>query len=715
MRTLLLFIIFLSQQIAFGQSACTTYDGDYNKILSVLKNKNTLTGYDKYLDSELEKIAKYWVAVCKCEKGVKTREEANEIFMQIPASVPEAQYMYHGKMVKKKVAHFGDLIPTQKIYTASSCMSGSLEPANMKSSMDCTPEAANFYRTASDKLQFGKAYFRAFCECKNGAISTDRAKELIAEMKINHQNYHQYKAPSDPTLSKPITDYTLCAISSRGQMNSATKDKFSIYEDPLINSEVQGFIQELAANSNNPELITLSKELQGFNDVQGDVNEYRSMLNITASEQDLQFDQVMTNTAQAVSIIKFLINSTKDKEIVLTVSQKQAQAAMWDIRNNIKLVYDETRVLPNTSLYNQETIDRLDEYERSLYVYDLATARERKLVINYFWNDGYPSLEDVKLKMEDYNSKDPLALIELIDRWQQNANYDHALYLANSDKAFALTKYLVKLKKAHCYREMGMTSKAESILDNTNYKVSAGEAISIIIKSYKYRDYETVSSFFPIAKQYFKENKPSEFSNMYSIDQRATNDDLLLFPQDVSMLLASGIYANIKNNNLSQAEIDLLYLKKYNNLYSKNKNNLVLGLEACLKNTNKDYSEALDLLNKAIDQTSKFDPAFNWLGFMKFNILVETGKYKEAHDVYKLVNSNYTDFNKEYQSFFDILEFKYSKCELLFKQKDYETALYGLMLLESIQKNNKYYLLRANIYNAQGFKSKATIELRKIQ
>jgi hypothetical protein len=237
-------IIILFSTFGFSQSACSKYDGDYNRILSELKNRNTKTDEHQLYQTELEKIAEYWEAICRCEKGVKSREEANKIYLSIPASVPVAQYMYHGKMITKKVDHFGDLIPVQKIYTASSCMSGSSEPANMKSSMDCTPEAANFYRTASDKQQYGKAYFRAYCECKNGTISTARAKELIVEMGINHRNYHEYKAPSDPALSKPITDYTLCAISSRGQTNSATTDKFSFIDDDLINAKARSLISD---------------------------------------------------------------------------------------------------------------------------------------------------------------------------------------------------------------------------------------------------------------------------------------------------------------------------------------------------------------------------------------------------------------------------------------------------------------------------------------
>jgi len=221
MKIFLIFILLLTQHATFGQSACYTYEGNYNKILSALNKKNTLTGNDQLLSTELEQIAKYWSAVCSCEKGVKTREEANKIYLSIPASVPVAQYMYHGKMIDKKVDHFGDLIPTQKVYTTSSCMTGSPEPVSIKSSMDCTPEAVNFFREAGDQQQYGKAFYRAYCECQNGASSKNRRAQLIAEMKINHKNYNLHKAPSDPTISSPLTDCPIRGDSNSGNSNSS--------------------------------------------------------------------------------------------------------------------------------------------------------------------------------------------------------------------------------------------------------------------------------------------------------------------------------------------------------------------------------------------------------------------------------------------------------------------------------------------------------------
>jgi hypothetical protein len=701
------------QQIAFGQSACSTYDGDYNKILSVLKNKNTLTGYDKYLDSELEKIAKYWVAVCKCEKGVKTREEANEIFMEIPASVPVAQYMYHGKMVKRKVAHFGDLIPTQKTYTASSCMSGSSEPADMKSSMDCTPEAANFYRTASDKQQYGKAYFRAYCECKNGVISTDRAKELIAEMKINHQNYHQYKAPSDPTLSKPITDYTLCAISSRGQTNSTTKDKFSIYEDPLINSEVQGFIHELAANSNNPDLITLSKELQGFNDVQADVDNYREFFNITPTQEDLEFDRTMTNLAQGISVAKFIVNSFKEKEIVLSPSQEAARKSMRKVLINIKQLQLVQGKMPYLKDKRVDLISTLDNYEKSIYVYDLATAKQRLLLIKFYWNSRDLDIEELKNLSNQVYSLTNMQAVRQIEELQKTTNFKNAFYLANSSQSFKITFYLIQLQKIRFLKEAGRIEEALALEQNLSLDITTGEAIKLMQDAFYNGDYELTAKFYPLAKEYFQYNTLSNSVSKTSffISMGAGQKDLVLSEDFILMLLSSGIYSKVMNDNSASVQEDLDFINEFKQLNKIEGEGVVEGINTLILMQNNQNEKALLEINKGISMLTENTGVYNWLYFLKFKALVSLNRFEEAHTEYNLINQNYKlqsfskntgygVFNKP-EAFFNIYELKYEKCMLLVKEKDYEAALYGLELLQGVNPQPKYQILKDYILLTQ--------------
>jgi len=718
MRILLTLTILLTHYFVIGQSACSKYSGDYNKILSSLKSKNTLSGNDKLFNTELEQIAKYWEAACSCEKGVKTREEANKIYLSIPASVPVAQYMYHGKMIKKKVDHFGDLIPTQKVYTTSSCMTGSSEPIEIKSSMDCTTEAANFYRTASDKQQYGKAFFRAYCECKNG-VSRERRTQLIAEMKINHEHYHEFKAPSDPLINTLYLND--CPINSSSSPNNKL-DKFSIYEDPLINSEVQGFIHDLATNSNNPHLKTLSKELQGFNEIQNDVNEYRNLLNITPSEQDLQFDQVITNAAQAISIIKFFVNTLKkeaeDNEPEFTPSQNQALSVMWDMRNNIQMMYNELNIIPFFYEYNHKTLTKLEQLERDFVKYDLATVRERKLIIYYFWNKNYPSLEEILKKQNEYNNINTISLLKQVDNWQNYANYDESMYLPNSDISFSLSKKIIQLKKARCYNNLGQEQKANEIINNVTFDISIKEAIELMQSSFMDGDYLMASNYYPIIKQHFTmEVTPS---SVWLIDAKVYKRN------EIILLMSNGAYLALLNGNLTLATSEIrdleIYIKDKPKIdpnssfqYSEEDQETALSLLKGLKSIklqNEGKSEdALIMINSALStkvHTTYFGNEYTlWLKQLKYSVLVDNNMVEEANELYYLINTSGLARFPNFTFFFDPYDLKYKKCELLFNNGQYQRALNGLDLIETVKSKRKYTLLRARLYKAQGNQNKA--------
>ncbi|OIQ40980.1 MAG: hypothetical protein BM563_02170 [Bacteroidetes bacterium MedPE-SWsnd-G1] len=678
---------------------------------------------DVFYDRELEDIARHLVAICNYGK-VETRAEAERYYREDIILNFSYTYTVKGKVKQRKTSQFGDLFPPKgQIYTISGFMKGNSSGGtlSMSSSMDCVPEAQTFIKTAKDPQQYGKAFFRAYCECENGVPDANRMKMLVADMKINHKNYHQFKSAAAPSINtRPLKTCPIVSISGNNLNANPNllgySNKFSVYNDPLVSSQVEGFVHDLAANSNNPDLKKMSKELAGFHQVQSDVNEYRNMFNITASQKDLQFDQVMTNAAQAVSIIKFLVNSFKKKKIELTPEQAQARSIMWEMRNNIKLIYDETRVLPEIKQFDQNALDLLDEYERKLLTHDLSTARERRLIIYYFWNPDFFTTSDLEVKMEQYSKMSNIDVIKQIDKWQTSAEFDHALYLGNSDKAFALNKYLIQLLRAKCYKDMGRPEVAENILNNLDFSITTGEAIKIASNSFQIGDFETVSMLFPLIKQFFIENPNPDFAGHFTIKQNATDDDLLLEQNQALLLLGSGVFAHIENKNFTAAKVDLSFIKNFIEKNKIEREGIVYGLEASLDMALENYETGLMKIDKAVKlENFKYDPGYNWVRFIKFKMLVELKRYDEAHMVYDEVNSNYMSSIKDVHKFFDIYEFKYAKCDLLFRQKDYETALYGLSLLETIQKKNKYNLLRSNILKAQGKNLEAQKELNKIK
>lgn len=196
-------ILGLSNAKLKAQSACSKYGGDYNQILTALKSKNTSTDRHKLDEGHLKSIATYWVAACKCEKGVTTEAEAQQLYTTIFDNrlYITDNFTDRGKVIYKDKTPFGDLYPGEKLYTKSNCLAGKYTSAiTMESTMGCNDEAKDFFNTASDQQQYGKAFFRAYCECKKGVTNSERQQQLAVDMKENLDNYHDHKAPSDPRI-----------------------------------------------------------------------------------------------------------------------------------------------------------------------------------------------------------------------------------------------------------------------------------------------------------------------------------------------------------------------------------------------------------------------------------------------------------------------------------------------------------------------------------
>lgn len=757
--TLLLFSI-----SGFSQSACNTYNGDYNAILSAVKSRNTSEGQHKLSEGHLESIAKYWQAVCKCEEGVSTDAEAEKLANIIfeNKSHYTDYFLDHGKKVNKDKTPFGDLYPTSKIYTKSSCLKVG-KATTMEASMNCTPEAQSFVSKAKDSQQYGKAFFRAYCECKNGVSSKERGNQLAAEMKLNHKNYHAYRASAEPRINtQPLAASACPLVSGNGSgYYSNSNDKFSYVNDDLINADARMLIGNLAANSDNPHLKEFSQKLDGIAQVQGDVDAFRNTFNITPTQSDLQFEKVMTNTAQIIAggqMIVKMFKQNKQQRNELTPDQKMGNSFMWDMRNKIRLVYSEARVIPAFDEYNQSTIDEIEKLERSYLAYDIATAAERCAIAKFFWTTqryGYTEILEFYNTAQGWSKREQL---EYIEKWQGYADYDHAIYLANSDESFKVNRAILLSKKARCYKNMGKDEEAEKLLAMVDLDMDATEAITLMQNAFIDSDYELASLYYPIIKNKFEsEETPLAYysfdtgepliidknnssgiaaasfvgaSNMGSTN--STNNhatkSIYLSRNDVIMLLASGSIISIYNGDITAANQELVFLSDYINnrpnesSYTDEDHTVALSIldgikSAKLLQENKP-EEALVQMEKTLalkSHTELLGTKYTlWLKQIYFDILVANKRYDQAHELYVSIKMNPLVANPEYSLFFDSNALMFKKCELLYAQGEYQRVLNGLDLLETIAPNPKYNLMRSKVYNAMGEYEKSREELNNI-
>lgn len=729
---LLILLLFL-QHFSFSQSACD----NKVKVEQLQKQEGGKNYGDRY--NALERARFYWWRRCQCESGQVSDPAGEQTIIKYLATGYDNFLPYKGK--------FDDIPePNKRDFKTGDCYTSSEPNISITYGLDCTPEANSFLQSAKDPQQYGKAFFAAYCECNTGAVSSEqRAKQLEATMLENYKNYNTYKASGEPSISVQPLNANQCLANNSYEVGSNNNDKFSLYKNELINSDFRSFISDLAQNSDNQNLIQLSKDLDEIEKINAETNQLKAMWGIQNSQSDLDLQNLTKNIAQGVKVLKFLANSLKSKPVELTNSQIMAKNAMKSLRDNLVTIYNQVNTLPSFTHYNQETLNKLEEYQKKLYQYSVATAAERRVVIKYFWNEKYYSFEEIDNIYSSYKTTDPITLIEQIDNWESYANFEHAVYLANADKAFKVTKYIIALIKSQCYKSMNQIEKAEAVINNLDFKLTIDETLLIVKNAIENNQLETLNSFYPILKQFVIEH-PNAFKNVYEIKKYGRENkqnsepalntigsivpgisdsnesiSVYFYQRDINLYLGAGIYAYIKDRQLETAQKEIDFLNRYLELQEisdEEKNNfkiMLLGLEAEILMQEGKNEEALAKTEIAINNLTSKLGFYNWLYFIKYKILTAENDIDQANKVYNLINSNYSDVINDSYFLFNIIDLKFEKCLFLFKNDEYERALNGLTIIESVGKNDKYTLLKYEIYKKLGYSNKAEIELKKMK
>lgn len=600
------------------------------------------------------------------------------------------------------------------------------------------------------------------CECEAGNLSARDAERLKDHLNtirgIIQSRYSKYGAVP------PVVNKCNSAEEKSGRVVSEGKDKFNFVDDDLINADARRLVEDLAANSDDPNLKEFASKLHGISGVQNDVNSFRNLFNVTPSQKDLQFDKVMTNTAQVIAAGQFIVKlfqKKKEEKTELTPDQKMAQSFMWDMRNKIRLIYAEARVIPPFSLFDQDAINDIGKLERSYHAYDIATAAERCTIIKFFWTNkryGYSEILNFYNEVQSWSKKEQL---KYIDRWQGYADYDHALYLANSEESFKVNRAILLSKKARCYKNMGEDEEAEKLLSMVDLNLDATQAITLMQNAFIDSDYELASLYYPIIKNKFEsEETPLAYysfdtgepliidkknnanssgiasANLVGISDmgsansksRHVSKSIYLSRNDVIMLLASGAIISIYNGDVTSANQELDFLKSYiqkrpgEDLYKDEDHAVALSILEGIKSAKllkANYpKEALVQIENTLSLKSHTELLGTkytlWLKQIYFDILVANKRYDQAHELYVTIKMNPLVATPEYSLFFDPDALMFKKCELLYAQGEYQRVLNGLDLLETIKPNPKYNLMRSKVYHAMAEYDKSREELTKI-
>lgn len=516
--------------------------------------------------------------------------------------------------------------------------------------------------------------------------------------------------------------------------DNTLEDKFNIYQDKILSDKTTSFIKDLAANTNNPDLKQFAKDLNIIDETNQKVAQYNSMFDLTPSQSDIEFNNVMNNAMQGLATAKFVINLFKEDEVELSPSQKQARIAMLQLWQNVKMIYDETKSIPWFTYYNKEDINRISELEQSYIVYDLATAIDRYTLIRFFWSSRRYDITEVQNIYNEISMMEPIDILRKIDAWQSTANIGSAMHLPNSDVSFNLNKNVLAIKKARCYRNVGEEARAIEIMNSINFNISTFEALKLMYEAFNATDYEGAMSFYPIAKSYFENEEFPKARYLFDTDKsnnsetnpflREVGNDFYLPRNELIKLLSCGVYSSIINENYSQAFNELKFLEAYvknkpvDNAYTKIDENeeevILLSMKSSYYLLINETEKAKEKIDQAIllEKTLPLGTYKPWVQFIKFKQLGAAKEFDQAHELYREIIKNPLLSNNDFSAYIDVEELKFQKCLLLYEQKEYERVLNGLDMLELITPKLKYKLLRSQVFTALGKEREAVEILR---
>ena len=206
-KKVLLILLLLSVGVLVNaQSAC-----DNSKKVNKIESNDYIT-----------KLKFYWTYRCACEEGNSNGNSWDGLVGNMNRFYdyfkdPSVRVKYKGPI---------SLLPDKKI-TVSECEKNQRtislgQTTHVKYGLDCSDESRSFQKEAKDPQQYGKAFFRAYCECLAGVNSQDRANQLVVDMKINHKNYHTYKESGEPII-KTLPASKCSVNTSSGTINDLSK------------------------------------------------------------------------------------------------------------------------------------------------------------------------------------------------------------------------------------------------------------------------------------------------------------------------------------------------------------------------------------------------------------------------------------------------------------------------------------------------------------
>ena len=413
--------------IGYAQSSQCKYNGSESAIVSELSRRNTNTGKHKLNQEELEKIAGYWVADCKCKRGVETIEEAKKLSNRAFQSRYITAYQY-GKSYEKDLSVFEDLKPPFTSFHPNWCLKGNNSTGGMslESGTDCAQEASRISDLDGQLSAYAGQFFVAYCQCKNGVPSQEYANQLIATMKSTHKSFNDFKNASTARLStQPLTS---CDITGNTTNNNRNQNQqyenqsasVAAYTNAQSENIAEALMSEYAPQDFAYLKYSQNIARQGEMITQGLTNQLKNYNNLieTSDPQALLLDfqskmQNIESLEQNYKDQSFNFGYQRGAELADQISSGDGLGALGNVANLLttgaEMKEAEKKLAAQKEALKQQRIQKMSD------IYWNAVEANNKMIDNYYKRAAYAE----SLKDEQFN----LAYVENLQCYARSMEY----------------------------------------------------------------------------------------------------------------------------------------------------------------------------------------------------------------------------------------------------------------------------------------------------
>jgi hypothetical protein len=512
------------------------------------------------------------------------------------------------------------------------------------------------------------------------------------------------------TIANSITDRSISAVT----LNATSLD--------LINT--------ISLYTNNAKLNKIATSL---NDLHSKMGQAQSNINeIMGSDFiDGETSAVVEGVFGAIFILDALLTEPE-----LTQGQKFTAAYIRKSETEMINIYEQRTSLLELNRFDKKVMAYVKSREEYLNKYDLATAKQRLLLLK-FRNYNHKRLPEPtvlegwwKEIQENYKAN---GLDFIKNEIQKQLRSNTPNYLRNSEESLEEVWDKLNLYKIQYYYSIGDQVHATELSDKMAENSSYDAKKNAIDKAFESKNYKMASQLYPAFfshwskamkkystdEEFWKRNKDVAivFGNKIILDASTIGKGLTSLCKTGQTALAYGQASAVRSLVEEFTRQKDKKIKKKNqqedNSSELQREIYLYYTESDYQKQNKNYPEALRLLDSVLTYQKNIFHHDLTIGSIlneyKIDILITQGKFDKALE-------ELTMLQRSYNSNYDVATIKYFQAIAFLNLKKYTPALNTITLLETMNPNEpKYLVLERQIYISMNDKKNQLATEQKIQ